>query len=71
MIYKENFPYSFNENACKECGGKCCIGESGNIFASKEELENLRAYLALSKEEFFAKLFSCVVTLSAFFLNRY
>ena len=55
MIYKENFPYSFNENACKECGGKCCIGESGNIFASKEELENLRAYLALSKEEFFAK----------------
>ena len=37
MIFDKNFSYAFNENACEKCGGKCCTGESGNIFASKEE----------------------------------
>ncbi|KAA6226433.1 MULTISPECIES: YkgJ family cysteine cluster protein [unclassified Campylobacter] len=52
MIFEKNFPYSFNENACKKCGGKCCTGESGNIFASKEELELIRKHLSLEKDEF-------------------
>jgi len=52
MIFKENFPYAFNENACKKCGGKCCTGESGNIFASKDELLKIQEFLGLSKEEF-------------------
>ncbi len=52
MIYEKGFDFSFDEKACKKCGGKCCIGESGNIFANKEELELLRVYLGLSEEEF-------------------
>lgn len=55
MIFNKNFSYGFNENACKECGGKCCTGESGNIFANKEELKALREYLKLDEKEFASK----------------
>ncbi|ECP7275047.1 YkgJ family cysteine cluster protein [Campylobacter jejuni] len=55
MIFDKNFSYAFDENACEKCGGKCCIGESGNIFVSKEELEALRRYLNLESKEFTEK----------------
>lgn len=55
MIFDKNFPYVFDESACEKCGGKCCIGDSGNIFANQEELENLRNYLKLDQREFFQK----------------
>lgn len=52
MISKEGFDFTFDENACEKCGGKCCTGESGNIFASKEELEKIQIFLGLNDEEF-------------------
>ncbi|HDZ5372483.1 TPA: YkgJ family cysteine cluster protein [Campylobacter jejuni] len=55
MIFNKNFSYAFDENACEKCGGKCCTGESGNIFASKEELEALRKHLNLESKEFAEK----------------
>ncbi|EOH3822511.1 YkgJ family cysteine cluster protein [Campylobacter jejuni] len=55
MIFDKNFSYAFDENACEKCGGKCCAGESGNIFASKEELEALRKHLNLESKEFAEK----------------
>ncbi|TKX29947.1 YkgJ family cysteine cluster protein [Campylobacter aviculae] len=55
MIFKKDFSYCFDENACQNCGGKCCIGDSGNIFASKEELKNLREYLGLDEKDFASK----------------
>ncbi|MCW4449405.1 YkgJ family cysteine cluster protein, partial [Campylobacter jejuni] len=55
MIFDKNFSYVFDENACEKCGGKCCTGESGNIFASKEELEALRKHLNLESKEFAEK----------------
>ncbi|EAH5223183.1 YkgJ family cysteine cluster protein [Campylobacter jejuni] len=55
MIFDKNFSYAFDENACEKCGGKCCNGESGNIFASKEELEVLRKHLNLESKEFAEK----------------
>ncbi|EFC32987.1 TPA: YkgJ family cysteine cluster protein [Campylobacter jejuni] len=55
MIFDKNFSYAFDENACEKCGGKCCIGESGNIFASKEELEALRKHLNVESKEFTEK----------------
>ncbi len=51
MIFNKDFSYGFNENACQECGGKCCTGESGNIFANKEELKALREHLQLDEKE--------------------
>ncbi len=55
MIFNKDFSYGFNENACQECGGKCCTGESGNIFANKEELKALREHLQLDEKEFALK----------------
>lgn len=51
-MYKEGFEFGFDDLACKACGGKCCTGESGNIFADKDELERLRVFLGLERKEF-------------------
>ena len=28
----DGFDFAFNPAKCAECGGKCCIGESGYVF---------------------------------------
>ncbi len=55
MIYKKGFDFSFDEKACEKCGGKCCTGESGNVFVSEEEVRVLRQNLGLNEEEFALK----------------
>lgn len=52
MIVKSGFEFSFDESACAACGGKCCTGESGNIFVSHDEIVNISNFLKLSQEEF-------------------
>ena len=52
MIRKDGFKYSFDENKCSSCGGKCCIGESGYIFVSIMEIENIAKYLQIDIDEF-------------------
>lgn len=52
MIYKKDFEFGFDDTACARCGGKCCTGERGNIFADKAELERIRAFFGLEKAEF-------------------
>lgn len=47
-----DFAYSFNPSACEECGGKCCIGESGYIFASVSELEKMAEFLGMEFNQF-------------------
>ncbi|EPN7177683.1 YkgJ family cysteine cluster protein [Campylobacter upsaliensis] len=52
MILKEGFKYSFDESKCESCGGKCCTGESGNIFVNQEEIRLLREHFTLDELEF-------------------
>lgn len=52
LIRKKGYNYAFNQAACKECKGACCIGESGNIFATKDELFKIMSFLKLEFEEF-------------------
>ncbi|WP_104697512.1 MULTISPECIES: YkgJ family cysteine cluster protein [unclassified Helicobacter] len=49
------FNFSFEPNACEACGGKCCTGESGYIFCSISEMEQISAFLNLSFDEFTQK----------------
>lgn len=49
---EEGYNYSFNPNACEECGGNCCTGESGYIYLNQTEMEAIAAFLKLSLEEF-------------------
>ena len=37
----QDFPYSFDEEACSGCGGRCCRGLGGYVWLSKEELKQL------------------------------
>ena len=52
IIKKEGFKFAFNPKACEECGGKCCIGESGYIWVNREEIKNIAKFLNLDVEEF-------------------
>ena len=54
-IWQAGFEYSFEPSACALCKGRCCVGESGNIFANPSELEALRAHFGLSEAEFSAR----------------
>ncbi len=51
LIKKEDFKYSFDPSGCESCGGKCCIGESGNIWINKIEIEKLSKHLNLTLDE--------------------
>jgi Fe-S-cluster containining protein len=33
------YSYTFNPDACKDCGGRCCNGDSGNIWVNRKEIE--------------------------------
>ena len=51
-IIKDGFDFSFNPAKCAECGGKCCIGESGYIFLSKIEMGKIAEFLGLNFGDF-------------------
>lgn len=52
VVKKDGFSFKFNPNACRDCKGNCCIGESGYIWISLNEIESLAIFLGLSIDEF-------------------
>ncbi len=44
LVKKDGFKFAFNPEACNECAGRCCTGESGYIYVTKTEA------LAICKE---------------------
>ena len=48
----DGFDYSFDPKACEACQGNCCVGESGYIWVSPEELEAIAHYLEVDKQTF-------------------
>jgi len=52
VIEKEGFPYKFDPEACKECEGNCCIGESGYIWVSLKEIDEIASFLNIHKDIF-------------------
>ncbi|MGM0623476.1 MAG: YkgJ family cysteine cluster protein [Campylobacterota bacterium] len=51
LIRHKDFNFSFDCSKCDECGGKCCIGKSGNIWITVQELAPLAQFLKLSKQQ--------------------
>lgn len=49
ILSDKNFSYSFDTNACAQCQGNCCTGESGYIWINKEEIRQLAKLLGISK----------------------
>jgi Fe-S-cluster containining protein len=54
IIRQEGFPYAFDADACATCGGRCCTGESGNIFVKREEIIAIADSLGMEVEAFMA-----------------
>ncbi len=51
IVTKEGFDFDFDPIGCNTCEGNCCIGESGNIWINRVEIENLSKYLNITLEE--------------------
>jgi len=55
IVKKDGWDFSFDSNICQKCEGNCCIGESGYIWISIKEIENLSKYLNISVKGVFDK----------------
>ena len=55
IIRKEGYPYAFNADACAACQGRCCTGESGYIYVTKNEIEKIAALLEIEVNDFRVK----------------
>ena len=51
LIKKDGYNFAFDSSACSSCHGNCCIGESGYIWISENEILNLAKYLKISQNE--------------------
>lgn len=52
MIRESGYPYAFDPSACASCGGRCCIGESGNIFVNQDEIRAMSDQLEMDEQTF-------------------
>ncbi len=55
LMKKDGFAFEFDPKACEECGGGCCIGESGYIWVTPSEITALCESLNLKRDEFINK----------------
>jgi hypothetical protein len=51
MLEVNGFDFIFDESKCLECGGKCCIGDSGFIWINVDEMFILANFLQISVDE--------------------
>ncbi len=52
LIQKKGFNFEFNPEACTECQGRCCNGESGDIFVNGKEIKAISRFLGIEASEF-------------------
>ena len=45
IVRKESYPYAFDSSACSTCLGRCCTGESGYIYVTKDEIKAIAEVL--------------------------
>jgi len=52
IMREEGYSYSFNPTACESCQGRCCTGESGYIYVTKDEILKIAKLLELDVDKF-------------------
>ncbi|MCF6309637.1 MAG: YkgJ family cysteine cluster protein [Sulfurimonas sp.] len=52
VVKKDGFSYLFDYSACSICQGRCCSGESGYIYVTKAEIENITKFIGLDIKDF-------------------
>ncbi len=48
-IVKKGYPYVFNPGACETCMGRCCNGDSGNVWLNSEEIKMISRFLKMDE----------------------
>ena len=52
IMKQDGYSYVFDPKACDSCEGRCCTGESGYIYVSKSEIEDISVLLNLNVNDF-------------------
>jgi len=52
LIQREGFDFSFDPEACTQCQGKCCNGDSGNIFVNRKDIQAISEFLGIETSRF-------------------
>ena len=55
MLEHKDYDYKFDEIRCSTCEGNCCIGESGYIWVTKDEISAIALSLDIPQDEFVSK----------------
>lgn len=55
LMKQDGFPYAFNPCACETCEGRCCTGESGYIYVTKDEIFAIAEFLDMDVNDFAIK----------------
>lgn len=55
IMKQEGFSYAFDPSACASCQGRCCTGESGYIYVTKNEIFAIADLLQMDVNEFAIK----------------
>lgn len=48
----EDYPFTFNPDACETCNGNCCNGEKGYIWVNRKEIEAISDFLKMETDKF-------------------
>jgi len=51
ILEQDGYSYKFDSLKCQECEGNCCIGESGYIWISNNEIEELAKFKNTTVED--------------------
>ena len=49
---QDGFDFAFDPKACESCEGNCCIGESGYIWVTPEEIRAIATHLDMDESDF-------------------
>jgi len=55
MLKKDGFKFAFDPTACFSCEGRCCTGESGYIWITPKEMQDIADLLEYDFDDFTSK----------------
>jgi len=52
IIKQKGFDFKFDVSKCATCEGNCCIGESGYVWCTPKEIDDMADFLGLTRQDF-------------------
>jgi Fe-S-cluster containining protein len=52
IVKQDGFNFGFDVSKCSSCEGNCCIGESGYIWCTPKEIDEMADFLKITRDEF-------------------